>query len=426
MIELRVRQALLQPRAPARLRHRHALIVADDHAVRVRRIDPHVVVIAAGRLLPLLDGERRAGVDRLAERRVEVVGLVVVVGRDRHPRVVRRAPHRVAVGVDHLPVLAAVVGSPELAALGVLPFPRHAVAGFDQHVHAVGVRVRDRGHHLADRFGGQAVARQLFPRGAAVARHEQPAARAAALAAPRVQLELPHAREEDARVARVHRDLRAAGVLVDEQRPLPRGAAVGRTEHAALLLWTVRGAERARAHDLRIGRIDHDAADAAGLLEAHVRPRVAGVRRFVDAVPDRDVAANPRLAGAGPDDVRIRCGHGQRADRLRGLIVEELRPVDAAVDRLRDPARRAAGVVDERIAGDADDRGNPVALGADEAPAQAAVDIGRRTRALSLRDERGARSERRENDENQFPHECLPDDGPATLKGSPYKTIRRP
>src|SRR4051794_39716720 len=98
-----------------------------------------------------------------------------------------------------------------------------------------------------------------------------------------MELDLPHAREQDARIARVHRDLRTPGVLVDEQRALPGRAAVDGAEHAALLLRTVGRAERAREDDLRIHRVDDDAAEPAGLLEPAVGPRLARVSGLVDA-----------------------------------------------------------------------------------------------------------------------------------------------
>ena len=47
-------------------------------------------------------------------------------------------------------------------------------------------------------------------------------------------------------------DVRAAGVLVDEQRALPGLAAVGGAVDAALLLRTVGVAERAGEHDIGI------------------------------------------------------------------------------------------------------------------------------------------------------------------------------
>src|SRR6185295_1743813 len=59
VIELRVLGALFQPRPAARLRDRHALVVRDNHAVAVGRIDPHVVVIAARRLQTLGADQRR-------------------------------------------------------------------------------------------------------------------------------------------------------------------------------------------------------------------------------------------------------------------------------------------------------------------------------------------------------------------------------
>ena len=120
-----------------------------------------------------------------------------------------------------------------------------------------------------------------------------------------------------ARVVQIHRDVGAAGVLVDEQRLRPRLAAVGRAEDAALRLRAVGVAERAGEHDVRVLRVDDEARDAAGLLEAHQRPGLAGVGRLVDALADRDVAADLALAGAGPDDVRVGGGDGERADRLR-------------------------------------------------------------------------------------------------------------
>src|SRR5690349_16664002 len=51
VIELRVGKALLEPRATARLRDRHALVVSHHHPVAVVGIDPHVVMVAAGCLL---------------------------------------------------------------------------------------------------------------------------------------------------------------------------------------------------------------------------------------------------------------------------------------------------------------------------------------------------------------------------------------
>src|SRR5262249_23985870 len=151
----------------------------------------------------------------------------------------------------------------------------------------------------------QAVPAQFCPRDAAVSRSEEAAAGAAALTSPRVNLDLPHAGEQDSGIARIHRDVGAADLLVDEQRALPRRAAVAGAEHTALGLRTVCRAERARDDDVGVGGMDDDASDAAGFLESHARPRLARVGRLVDPVADRDVASDPRFASARPDDVVV-------------------------------------------------------------------------------------------------------------------------
>src|SRR5439155_20149677 len=97
-------------------------------------------------------------------------------------------------------------------------------------------------------------------------------------------------------------------------------------------------------------------------------PRSAGVGRLVDAVTDRDVAANPLLARADPHDVRIGGRHSDGANRLRRLAVEDWLPVKAAVDRFPETARRSTGVVDVRVARDAGDRGHAIADRTDVPP----------------------------------------------------------
>src|SRR6185295_13375146 len=192
------------------------------------------------------------------------------------------------------------VAAPQRAALRLRAVGgRQAVSGLDQRVDAVRVRARDLHGDLPDRRGGQAVAGEARPGRAAVDRLEHTAAGTAAGASPGVDLDLPHAGERQARVAGV------------------TGAV-----DAALLLRTVGVAERAGQHDVRIARVDDDAADPPRRVEAAVRPRLAGVCRLVDAVADRDVAADERFAGAGPDDVRVRRRDRQRADRGHRLVVE--------------------------------------------------------------------------------------------------------
>ena len=101
-----------------------------------------------------------------------------------------------------------------------------------------------------------------------------------------------------------------------------------------------------------------------GLVEAHVRPRLAGVGGLVDAVAHHVLSRiAQRFAGAGPHDVRIAMRDGQRADRLRPVSLSKAGfQRRAAVGRLPDAARRGAGVVDAGLTGDR--RGGGDAAGA--------------------------------------------------------------
>src|SRR5262249_36368082 len=153
-----------------------------------------------------------------------------------------------------------------------------------------------------------------FPSDAAVGGLEDAAARSAAGAIPGAQLKLPHSGEEDARIVGIHGQIGAAGVFVDLQDLLPRLPAVCGAEDSALRLCSVGVAERAGKDDIRIARIDEHAADAAGLLESHQSPRLASIERAIDTYSDGDVAADERLAGAGPDDVGVGRGDRERSD----------------------------------------------------------------------------------------------------------------
>ena len=355
------------------------------HTIAVGRIDPHVVVVANGRNAAFQIHARLAAVDRLGEFGGEEVPLAVVVGRDGEAGVVVRPPAQPSIRAHQIPVLASVVASPERAALRFLSLVRrHAVARFDERVDAVRVAPRDLRRDLADRRFRQTMFGEPFPGEALVSRAEKSASRPAAEPAPGVDLELPHARENNPRIAGIHRHIRAAGVLVDKQRAHPRLAAIGRAEDAALLLRTVGVPQRAGNDDVGIFRIDHDSADASGLLETRASPCLASVGRLVDPVSNRDVAADECLAGARPNDVRIGGRDGQRANRRDILVVEDRVPVRTVVGRLEDAARRRACVIDVRTAGDSGDGNNPVADRSDVAKLQLLVGIGRERRVGGL------------------------------------------
>jgi len=145
--------------------------------------------------------------------------------------------------------------------------------------------VRDCHGHLADRPRGQAGAREPLPGDAAVARRGTGRSRAPARASPRVDLELPHAREEDARVVRVPSRCRSSPCSRRRRASSPRSCrrpSCGRRRG--------RAGDRTRAQgagedDVGVLWVDDEAWNAAGLVEPHERPRLGRVGRLVDAWP---------------------------------------------------------------------------------------------------------------------------------------------
>src|SRR4029078_3181714 len=121
-----------------------------------------------------------------------------------------------------------------------------------------------------------------------------------------------------------------------------------------------------------------DARAGVRIREADVRPRLAGVRRLVDAIPGLDVAADAPLAHADEDDVRIGLRHGDRADRRAvDLAVGDVGPRLAAVGGLPKAAASLARVHHTRLALHAADRDRPArVIGTDASPAKPLRDDG--------------------------------------------------
>src|SRR5205085_4550475 len=120
---------------------------------------------------------------------------------------------------------------------------------------------------------------------------------------------------EDARVRRVHHEVRGARTIVGGKGLFPRLATIARTEDTAVRVRTPHVAERGDVDEVRVARVHTHARDLVSLLEADVLPRAAAVGGLVDAVAARDIAADRRLAHADIDHVRVRLGDGDRADR---------------------------------------------------------------------------------------------------------------
>ena len=330
-----------------------AAVVGVDHVHRVLGIDPEVVVVAVGDADAL--GEGPAAVNGLVETDIQAVHRVLVVRVGEDVDVVPGALAQVRVAVDAVPGLAAVVGAVEAAGFSL---------GLDEHPDAVGVRRRDRDRGLADEaLRGQA-AFDARPVVATIGAAVDAAVLAAGDHRPRLPLGAPGAGVEDARVVRVHLDVHHAGALGEVEHLLPGGAAVQGAEDAAVLVRPEDVSERRRVGDIRIGRMDRDGADLAGVPQADVLPGLAGVGGAVDPVAHGDVAARAGRPGSDIDHIRV---GGRHRDRAHGAHAEEtvghIRPVVAGVPGLVHAAAGAAEVVGQRIAGDPDRRGGAAAAG---------------------------------------------------------------
>ena len=122
--------------------------------------------------------------------------------------------------------------------------------------------------------------------------------------------------------------------------------------------------------------------------EPDVLPGLARVAAAVDAVAGQDVAADARLAGADEDEVGVRFGHRDRADRRRrDLEVGDGVPVVAAVGGLPEAATGGAEVGFVRAALHAGDRDGAAApVGAEVAPGVAGEEGGVENDLLGVRD----------------------------------------
>ena len=373
VIHLRDRKLNSVPRFAAVDRNSCTAVVAHDHAVAIRGIDPHVVIVSTRTLAP---AERRAGapaVGRAHERRGEKEGFVRIVRQHNAVVVVAGATAEVPIVGHELPVAAPVVRPPQLAALGFLTVPRNSVTRFDQSVHAIRIRRRETNVDFSDRQLWQPVSFELRPVVTSVSGHVNPTAWTTALPTPRVDFDLPHSCEEYPRVVGIHFQTRRTGVFVHEQHVLPRLPTVSRAEDSTLTLRTVTVTQRSHVYDVGVGRVDDDARCAARPREAHVPPVLPPICGFVDPGAERHVRANVRLTGSSPHDCRIRGCHREGTDGMIGLVVEDRPPILAAVLRFPDAAGCGAHVVGERIAHHTRHRGNPVAHRTNVPIAQLAV-----------------------------------------------------
>src|SRR5437899_1586925 len=179
------------------------------------------------------------------------------------------------------------------------------------------------------------------------------------------------------RILRVENDVDAAGAVVEIENFFPRFAAIARAEDAALRVGAVGMAEGSDEGDIRIRGMDDDGADVAGVLQADVVPSLAAVVRTIDAIAERDVAANAGFAAADVNHIGIGIGDSDGTDGRGSLLLKKGIPGVASIRGLPDAACDSAKIESVRLARHTGDGQRASATeGADEAPFHAAVGLG--------------------------------------------------
>ena len=339
------------------------LVSGEEHHVRIDRVDPDAVVVVASRR-PAQGGERLPSVGGLPDHHAGGEHDVRVSGMDLHLGEVVGALGHALVVRDARPALARVVRAEQ-------PTARLRRHGDKQ--------APGRGWRDADADAPEAVVLEVreslgeaAPGAAAVGRFVEAAAGSFEVAVlPRPLARFPQRREDRAWIRRVEQHVGRAGVGVAVEHLLESRPAVDRAEHAALLVRPVRVAEHGDEQPVGVAGIDGDLRNLLRVAQPQVPPRLAAVGGLVDAVAGGEVGPLQALAAAHVDDVGIRRGDRDGADRAGRLAVEDGRPGPAVIVG---PPHASVHRSDVEEAGlsrhSGGGLGAPAAVGADRAPAQ--------------------------------------------------------
>ena len=154
---------------------------------------------------------------------------------------------------------------------------------------------------------------------------------------PRTLAGFPKRRIQDVGIGWIDGDVGSAGILVLVEDFLPVLAAVGGDKDAALFVGTVGMAQHGGEEMVGIARIDGQRGNLLAVAQAEVRPGLAGVGGFVDAVADGEIGTLQAFAAGDVNDVRIRGRDRDGANGLRGFVVEDGRPGAAVVVGFQTP-----------------------------------------------------------------------------------------
>ena len=336
------------PVLAAILREIGAAVVALDHALRVRGIDPHGVMVDVHRLV--YDVRRLAAIVGFSELEPQKIDTVGIIGRDLERREVEPADVVGMIVRDLLPVISEIVGGEQRSLTD---------GSLEQRVDAVPARWARSPDPMRPMvpIGEPSLGSRFRRRRSSATRPNRGRRHEGSMGAGR-PARLPRTAPDHWRAAwrrRSHRCDRRHTTIS------PAPAAVGRHIHAAVGARAPFLTERRDHHVIRIVRIDHDATDLADALQAHRPPGLAAIRRQVHPGTGDHVVADVRLTRADPYQVGVRGGDRDGADRARRCVVEDGIPVQAAVGRLEHAAAGRADVVNLRVAGDAGHSRHPAA-----------------------------------------------------------------
>ena len=323
------------PRVAAVKADTGAAVVSVDHPLRVRRIDPQIMIVPVrGRnIFPIL-----AAVNALPHLQIIDVDCVRVLGIRKDVHVIPRPVEQILVIGQLLPVRPAVIRTVNA---------RLVPLRLDDRPHPPRLRRRDRHTNLPqDPLLRQAwVAADIRPTVPAVRRLPQPAVRAAADQFPEVTVYLPYRSIEYAGIVHIQRQVHRPRPLAHMQDALPGGASVSRPVHAALIVRPERMPQRRHIRHVGVARMDADLPNMVAVPQPYVLPRLTAVSGPVNPVPPAYIQPDRRLTRPRIDDIRVRLRYRQRAHRRHSkLPVRYILPVLPAVNRLPDPAGHPAKI----------------------------------------------------------------------------------
>src|SRR5260370_5174481 len=133
---------------------------------------------------------------------------------------------------------------------------------------------------------------------------------------------------------------------------LPVLAPIWRWENPAVGVGAVGMAKSSDEGNIGIGGMDNDGANVASVFQSDVVPGFAAIVRTVDAVTERDIAANAGFAITDINYIRIGIGDGNSADGRGGLLLEEWIPVVARIGGFPDAAGDSAKIESVGLARD--------------------------------------------------------------------------